>query len=104
MGARASQCVGVGCGGPTSPNHQGVRDEKFRHKSHDYSHPTLTEQLSLHGIRQFELDVHLSKEGEFEVFHLQKIDARTSCATLAACLEECLAWSIAHGVCPFSKM
>ena len=66
------------------------------HKSHDYSHPTLTEQLSLHGIRQFELDVHLSKEGEFEVFHLQKIDARTSCATLAACLEECLAWSIAH--------
>ena len=66
------------------------------HKSHNYSHPTLTEQLSLHGIRQFELDVHLSKEGEFEVFHLQKIDARTSCATLAACLEECLAWSIAH--------
>ncbi|MCH2105006.1 MAG: phosphatidylinositol-specific phospholipase C1-like protein [Planctomycetes bacterium] len=66
------------------------------HKSHDYSHPSLTEQLSLHGIRQFELDVHLSKEGSFEVFHLQKIDPRTSCATLRACLEECLAWSVAH--------
>lgn len=66
------------------------------HKSHAYQQPTLTEQLSLHGVRQFELDVHLSAEGEFEVFHLQKIDPRTSCATLAACLSECLDWSIKH--------
>ena len=66
------------------------------HASHDYQHPSLTEQLTLHGIRQFELDVHLSAEGTFEVFHLQKIDPRTSCATLAECLSECLEWSVAH--------
>lgn len=64
--------------------------------SHAYEQPSLTDQLELHGIRQFELDVHLSKEGSFEVFHVQKIDQRSSCATLAECLEECLAWSIAH--------
>jgi len=66
------------------------------HKSHDYEHPSLTDQLSLYGIRQLELDVHLSADGEFEVFHLQKVDPRTSCATLAACLKECLEWSVAH--------
>ena len=66
------------------------------HKSHDYQHPSLTDQLTLHGIRQLELDVHLSSEGDFEVFHLQKIDPKTSCATLADCLRECLDWSVAH--------
>jgi len=66
------------------------------HTSHDYEHPSLADQLTLHGIRQFELDVHLSSEGSFEVFHLQKIDPRTSCATLAECLAECLEWSISH--------
>ena len=66
------------------------------HASHDYQHPSLTDQLTLHGIRQFELDVHLSSEGVFEVFHLQKVDPRTSCATLAECPAECLEWSVTH--------
>ena len=73
-----------------------LRPSLVIHESHAYDQPTLTEQLSLHGIRQFELDVHLAKDGTFEVFHLQKIDARTSCATLKDCLSECLEWSIKH--------
>ena len=37
------------------------------HATHDYQQPSLTDQLTIHGIRQFELDVHLSAEGSFEV-------------------------------------
>ncbi|MFN7146058.1 MAG: Ca2+-dependent phosphoinositide-specific phospholipase C, partial [Myxococcota bacterium] len=57
----------------------------------DYSMPTLTEQLRL-GVRQLELDVHL-EGGELRVYHAIGLDDGTTCATLAACLDEVAAWS-----------
>lgn len=64
--------------------------------SHDYSHPPLTEQLDLH-VRQFELDVHRTAEGTWQVFHLPSIDEETSCLQFADCLQEIKDWSDAHG-------
>lgn len=57
----------------------------------DYSMPTLTEQLAL-GMRQIELDVHV-ENGELRVYHALGFDEGTTCATLAACLDELSAWS-----------
>lgn len=57
----------------------------------DYSMPTLTEQLA-RGTRQIELDVHV-EDGELRVYHALGLDDATTCATLAACLDELSAWS-----------
>jgi Phosphoinositide phospholipase C, Ca2+-dependent len=70
----------------------------------EYTHRTLTEQLSTLGIRQFELDVFADPQGGryaqprahrltgdapdpamqkpgFKVFHVQDVDVRSTCAT-----------------------
>lgn len=91
----------------------------------DYAHPSLTEQLDL-GLLKLELDVVHDPEGGryaspaglaivrglgepaapfddealrapgFKVLHVQDLDFRSSCATLARCLAELRAWSEAH--------
>ncbi|MEE4298748.1 MAG: Ca2+-dependent phosphoinositide-specific phospholipase C [Pseudomonadales bacterium] len=91
----------------------------------DYAHPTLTEQLDL-GLLKLELDVFHDPEGGryaapaglamvralgapavpfdadamrtpgFKVLHVQDLDFRSRCPTLAACLAELRAWSEAH--------
>ena len=89
-----------------------------RARNIDYTHRTLTEQLSRLGIRKFELDVfadpaggrfarpaafrmvkglepvgrHLEEPG-FKVLHTQDLDYRTTCTTLKACLTEIRNWS-----------
>lgn len=88
----------------------------------EYSHKTLTEQLSDFGIRQFELDVFADPDGGlyanraanavvglpvesgepsldepgFKVMHTQDFDYETNCLTLASCLGEIDAWSAAN--------
>lgn len=89
--------------------------------TYEYTHRPLTEQLSRLGIRQFELDVFVDPEGGryaepaalgvvpglappgpvmrepgFKVLHVQDIDFRSTCPTLAACLTEIRDWSRAH--------
>ncbi|MFM2163466.1 MAG: hypothetical protein RLZZ383_2978 [Pseudomonadota bacterium] len=61
-----------------------------------YDQPTLTDQLALHGVRQFELDVHLSEADGWQVFHIPNVDAGTSCRQFADCLAEIETWSDAH--------
>lgn len=65
--------------------------------SHRYSQPTLTEQLDLYGVRQFELDLHLTEDDDWEVFHIPGIDAETTCQRFVDCLGELKTWSDAHG-------
>lgn len=65
--------------------------------SHRYSHPTLTEQVRDYGVRQLELDLHLTEDGEWEVFHLPGVDAETSCLRFEDCLQELKDWSDANG-------
>ena len=62
----------------------------------DYTHPPLTEQLEVWGVRQFELDVHLGEPGEIPVFHVPVFDEGTTCATLDVCLGELRTWSDAN--------
>lgn len=63
------------------------------HPAHEYSHKTLTEQLTA-GIRVFELDTNLSggdgnvTADDVEVFHIAVIDKETSCLKLVDCLSE----------------
>jgi hypothetical protein len=89
-----------------------------RARNIEYTHRTLTDQLSRLGIRKFELDVfadpaggrfarpaafrmvkglepvgpHLEDPG-FKVLHTQDLDYRTTCTTLKACLTEIRNWS-----------
>lgn len=65
--------------------------------SHRYSHPTLTDQLALHHVRQFELDLHRTDAGSFDVFHLPAIDSDTTCLAFTDCLTELKDWSDANG-------
>jgi Phosphoinositide phospholipase C, Ca2+-dependent len=86
----------------------------------EYGFPPLTEQLDLQGVRQIELDVWadpvgglyaaprlrtLALEGPYDpamlppgikVLHVQDYDYRSTCLSLAACLQEVKAWSDAH--------
>lgn len=88
----------------------------------EYSHRTLTEQLDLFGIRQFELDVFADPNGGlyanraanavvglpvesgeptldepgFKVMHTQDFDYATTCLTLVRCLGEINSWSTDH--------
>lgn len=57
-----------------------------------YTLPPLTEQLAMHGVRQFELDIHYYA-GTFLVFHLPDLDQRSNCQTLQGCLAELVHWS-----------
>lgn len=91
----------------------------------DYAHPPLAEQLDL-GLRKLELDVYRDPAGGryaaprglalldaaglphapfdaaplrapgFKVLHVQDIDFRSQCPTLADCLSQLRAWSDAH--------
>ena len=65
--------------------------------SHRYTHPPLGAQLSDNGVRQLELDLHLTDSMEWQVFHLPVIDDETVCLLLSDCLEEIKAWSDANG-------
>jgi hypothetical protein len=92
-----------------------------RGRNYDYTHRSLSEQLSQLNIRQFELDVFADPEGGryaepaalrmaaglerpgpamrepgFKVLHVQDIDYRTTCATLVGCLGEIRDWSRAN--------
>jgi hypothetical protein len=89
--------------------------------TYEYTHRTLTEQLSQLHVRQFELDVFADPEGGryaspaalglvpgleapgpvmrqpgLKVLHVQDIDYRSTCPTLVACLTEIRDWSRAH--------
>lgn len=66
------------------------------HPSHKYTMPTLTDQLEIHGVRQFEWDLHLHVDGHLEVFHIPLIDQVSSCTLFSDCLEETRAWSDAN--------
>lgn len=84
----------------------------------DYGHLPLGEQLSDHGVRQFEIDVMADPDGGlystpaalevlgiseepppemlepgFKVRHIQDVDFETTCVTLVACLGEIRDWS-----------
>ncbi len=86
----------------------------------EYGHRTLTDQLGLLGIRQFELDIFADPDGGlfaepagallandehfirpeemfepgFKTLHVQDIDYRTTCLTFTGCLEEIRDWSL----------
>lgn len=93
-------------------------------KSIEYSHVSLSEQLSL-GLRNLEIDFYADTEGEkyaspkglswtgkdrqrpydpkgvmnkpgFKVLHMQDVDFRSSCLRLKDCLEELRSWSDNH--------
>ena len=61
-----------------------------------YTHLPLDEQLQDHAVRQVELDIHLDKSGEFQVYHVFYFDQQTTCATLPECLSVIRQWSDAH--------
>lgn len=66
-------------------------------KEWDYSHLPLDQQLDQQGVRQFELDVHFNGPGEpIDVYHVELLDATSTCATLAACLMTIKTWSDGH--------
>ena len=63
--------------------------------SHEYTHPPLDVQLEDYGVRSFELDLH--RNGDLLlVYHIQVIDALTTCTKLSDCLTTIKGWSDAH--------
>lgn len=65
------------------------------HASHKYSHLPLDQQLS-GGVRALELDLHLTSEGSYEIYHINTIDPNASCKTLDDCLRVIATWSTGH--------
>lgn len=63
--------------------------------SHEYTHPPLDEQLETYGVRAFELDLHRNGESLL-VYHIQFIDAVTTCNQLSSCLATIVGWSDLH--------
>lgn len=63
-------------------------------KTWDYSRQPLDEQLD-QGVRSFELDLHLSKDG-WKVMHVPTFDAGTTVPTFAEALRMIRKWSEAH--------
>ena len=64
------------------------------HKKNRYTHPPLWEQISEHGIRAFEFDLHLGFRNRLQVYHIAYIDSRTNCSTLKSCLNEIKKWTV----------
>lgn len=65
--------------------------------SHDYTMPTLTDQVDRDGVRGFELDLHWQPDDEvFHVLHLPFLDGETSCLLFTDCLQELRDWSLDH--------
>jgi hypothetical protein len=60
-----------------------------------YTHKPLDEQLSMQGVRQFELDIHYTGLNDFAVHHVFA-DSGSTCKTLANCLAILKTWSDAH--------
>jgi hypothetical protein len=60
----------------------------------NYSHSPLDVPLD-RGVRSLELDLH-DRNGEFEVFHVVKMDEGTTCRRLSDALETVRKWSDAH--------
>jgi len=58
-----------------------------------YTHASLSDQLSLQGVRQFEFDVQLCSGPELCVFHIRFMDSFSTCPTLKECLTELKHWS-----------
>jgi hypothetical protein len=74
-----------------------VRDPEKPNKNFpdwNYSHAPLDVQLE-RGVRSFELDLQYRK-GEFQVFHVAKLDEGSTCRTLKEGLETVRKWSDAH--------
>ncbi len=71
-----------------------VRDPAKPNKSFpdwSYSHAPLDLQLE-RGVRSFELDLQY-RNGEFQVFHVAKLDEGSTCRTLKEGLETVRRWS-----------
>ncbi len=62
-------------------------------RAHRYSQPTLYAQLAQHGVRGLELDLHRTRNGDFEVYHIALIDGRTHCRAFEDCLLQIRHWS-----------
>lgn len=60
-----------------------------------YTHKPLDEQLSMQGVRQFELDIHYTGPNDFAVHHVFA-DNGSTCKTLGNCLTILKTWSDAH--------
>jgi hypothetical protein len=60
-----------------------------------YTHPPLDVQLTMQGVRQFELDFHYVGPGDFPVHHVPP-DIGSTCTSLPACLGILKTWSDAH--------
>ena len=60
-----------------------------------YTHKALDVQLTMQGVRQFELDFHYNGPGDFPVHHVPP-DVGTTCNSLSACLGLLKTWSDAH--------
>ena len=62
-----------------------------------YEHAPLDVQLEEQGVRGLELDVHWEPRlGAHRVFHLTRVDARSSCDLFVECLAVVRRWSDAH--------
>jgi len=60
----------------------------------NYTHTPLGDQLGVHGIRQFELDININVfDDRFEVYHIVRIDEGTTCFLLTDCLRDMKRWS-----------
>jgi hypothetical protein len=60
-----------------------------------YTHRPLDVQLTMQGVRQFELDIHYAGPNNFLVHHVPP-DVGTTCSSLTACLDLLKTWSDAH--------
>ena len=59
----------------------------------NYSHLPLDGQLSMQGVRQFELDIFQNQAGKFDVYHILFADDRSTCESLTTCLQVLKMWS-----------
>ena len=66
------------------------------HPDFDYEHAPLDVQLAEQGVRKFELDLFLDPDGPFRVYHVNTIDAESSCPFLIECLSIIRDWSLAN--------
>jgi hypothetical protein len=63
------------------------------HPRHRYEHDRLLVQLELHDVRAMELDLHLDRSGDLEVYHIAFVDGRSHCKAFRRCLGELRLWS-----------
>lgn len=62
-----------------------------------YTMAPLAEQLDTQGVRKLEIDVHWdAATASFNVYHLPRFDAVSTCATFVDCLTNVRGWSRRH--------